>query len=214
MTRSRTFAGFRGGRGLVYNGAGSMGHETATGRTDELVRRLDEAVDTDCVHGRCDKVKAILEDVFRSGEPFLAPEFLEPDPERYARRLVHRDPAGRYSVVAMVWGKGQGTAIHDHAGQWCVECVYSGTISVTSYDLVSGDEEAGVVQFRQEKTVLAGVGEAGALIPPFEYHTIANALDGPTVTVHVYGEELTWCHVFQPVEGGYERVRRELSYTP
>lgn len=178
-----------------------------------FIRELDTAVDLDCVKGRCDKVKELLEGVFRSGEDLIPAEFLRPAPDKYARRLLHRDPAGRYSVVVMVWDVGQGTYLHDHAGEWCVECVYRGKIAVTSYDLI-GDENDPVVQFRQEKTVHAGVGEAGALIPPFEYHTIANALtDQPSATVHVYGHELTWCNIFVPVEGGFEKVRRELSYT-
>jgi 3-mercaptopropionate dioxygenase len=179
----------------------------------QLIKMLDEAVDLDCVKGRCEKVKAILEDVFHSGEEFLEPEYLVPAPEKYARRLLHRDPSSRYSVVAMVWDVGQGTPLHDHAGEWCVECVYRGKIKVTSYD-IEGSPEDPVVQFHQEDAIYAGVGEAGALIPPFEYHTIANALlDKPSVTVHVYGHELKWCHIFVPVEGGYQRARRELSYT-
>ena len=84
---------------------------------------------------------------------------------------------------------------------------------MTSYD-IEGSPEDVPVQFHEEKTVFAGVGEAGALIPPFEYHTISNALENePTVTVHVYGHELTWCHIFKPIEGGFERVRKELGYT-
>jgi hypothetical protein len=71
-----------------------------------------------------------------------------------------------------------------------------------------------VVQFEKESVVHAGVGEAGALIPPFEYHVLENAGDVPAITIHVYGEEMTYCHVFEPVDGGgYRRVYRELQYT-
>lgn len=179
----------------------------------ELIAALDEAVDCDCINNRCDKVKEILESTFESAENILTESLLEPAPDCYARRLLHRDPKGRYSVVVMVWGVGQGTSLHDHAGEWCVECVYRGKIKVTSYD-IEGSPDQVPVQFNEEMSILAGVGEAGALIPPFEYHTISNALeDQPTVTVHVYGHELTWCHIFKPIEGGYERVRKELGYT-
>ncbi len=178
-----------------------------------FLKELDEAVDVESLDARCERVKSILEDVFHNGEDLLPPEFIVPHPEKYARRLLHRDPAGRYSVVIMVWGVGQGTFLHDHAGEWCVECVYRGKISVTSYDLI-GSESAALVQFKEEKTIMAGTGEAGALIPPFEYHTIANALPSePTVTVHVYGHELEWCNIFIPGEGGWTKERRELSYT-
>ena len=68
-------------------------------------------------------------------------------------------------------------------------------------------------QFEPETLIQAGVGEAGALIPPFEYHVLANALDTPAVTIHIYGGEMNHCHIFVPAEGGFLRQYRELSYT-
>lgn len=52
-----------------------------------------------------------------------------------------------------------------------------------------------------------------ALIPPFEYHVLANAIDRPSVTLHVYGGEMTRCHVFEPSgPGRYARREHLLSY--
>jgi hypothetical protein len=95
---------------------------------------------------------------------------------------------------------------------WCVECVYRGRIRVTSYDLV-GSPDAAVVRFQRQTEVFAGPGEAGALIPPFEYHTIDNADARPSVTIHVYGGEMNRCHIFLPVPGGYRREMSQLHYT-
>ena len=68
--------------------------------------------------------------------------------------------------------------------------------------------------FAPESVVLAGKGEAGHLIPPFEYHMIENPDDTASVTIHVYGGEMTQCHAFFPLEGGgYRREVRALSYT-
>ena len=54
---------------------------------------------------------------------------------------------------------------------------------------------------------------AGCLIPPFEYHVLANALDEPSITLHVYGGEMTTCHVFVPAaDGRYVRKERPLCY--
>lgn len=182
-------------------------------RVREMVRRLDEAMTPTDDAGRCRGVKRALEEIVAAGAEFLDAGFLVPNPERYARRLVHRDPANRYTVIAMVWNTGQGTPLHDHAGIWCVECVYKGRIRVTSYSCQGGDPEHDLVQFRRETVIHAGVGEAGALIPPFEYHVLENASDAPSVTIHVYGGEMTYCHVFEPVDGGWLRKYRELSYT-
>jgi predicted metal-dependent enzyme (double-stranded beta helix superfamily) len=182
-------------------------------RVHELVRRLDAAVDERDDESRCRNVKRVLTEMLGSGTPFLDPRFLAPTPDRYSRRLLHRDPAGRYSALVMVWDREQGTPLHDHAGMWCVECVYQGRIRVTSYSVHGGNPETGVVRFEKETVVHAGVGEAGALIPPFEYHVLENAGDQPAVTLHVYGGEMTYCHIFNPVDGGWRRAYRELTYT-
>jgi predicted metal-dependent enzyme (double-stranded beta helix superfamily) len=182
-------------------------------RVAELTRRLDQAVEVRDDEVRCRNVKRVLTEILGAGERFLEPRFLVPNPERYARRLLHRDPAGRYTVLVMVWNRGQATPLHDHSGMWCVECVYSGRIRVTSYSIRGGDPETGVVQFHTESVVHAGVGEAGALIPPFEYHVLENAGEEPAITLHVYGGEMTSCHVYTPVDGGWRRSYRELTYT-
>ncbi len=190
-----------------------MSMTARSAKVEELVRRLDQAVATDDTDQLCRNVKTVLADVVSSGEQFVDPAYLAPAADKYARRLLHRDPSGRYSVVVMVWGTDQGTPLHDHAGVWCVECVYRGRIRVTSFDLES-DAAAEPLRFTPESVVFAGVGEAGHLIPPFEYHMIENADRTPSVTLHVYGGELTWCNAFHPLEGGgYRRERRELSYS-
>jgi 3-mercaptopropionate dioxygenase len=182
-------------------------------RVDELIRRLDQAVATDDPQQLCRNVKRVLADVVASGEQFIDPALLRPAPDRYARRLMHRDPLGRYSAVVMVWDQNQGTPLHDHAGVWCVECVYRGRIRVTSFDLET-PADAEVLRFTPESVIFAGVGEAGHLIPPFEYHMIENPDETPAVTIHVYGGELTWCNAFFPLDGGgYRAERRTLSYT-
>lgn len=188
-------------------------HQVSSVASD-LIRGLDEAVAARDDESCCRNVKHALMDAVSRGTVSLPAPYLQPTPDRYARRLIHRDPAGRYTVIAMVWDKGQGTLLHDHAGIWCVECVYQGRIQVTSYSVRGGNAEAGIVQFAKETEITAGPGEAGALIPPFEYHILVNADPTPSVTLHVYGGDMTHCHVFVPVAGGYRREYRELSYTP
>jgi predicted metal-dependent enzyme (double-stranded beta helix superfamily) len=113
----------------------------------------------------------------------------------------------------MVWGPGQSTPIHDHAGKWCVECVYQGRIRVTSYRLLSRDEHDRC-RFEREAVVAAGVGEAGALIPPFEHHRIENPYEEVAATIHVYRGEMTSCHTFvENGDGSHRSVLKELAYT-
>ena len=69
------------------------------------------------------------------------------------------------------------------------------------------------VGFHCPDDVALGRGTAGCLIPPFEYHTIKNVDPTSSVTIHVYGGEMTHCHAFVPVAGGHKREFRELRYT-
>jgi len=184
---------------------------TDTAQLQDLIQLLDQAVEIQATKGCCHAVKDALEKIVHSGRDFIEDGMLEPFPGRYARRLLHLDPAGRYVAMVMVWDKGQGTALHDHAGLWCVECVYRGRIKVVSYSLE--DQEGETYKFQRETEIYAGPGEAGALIPPFDYHTIENPDETPAVTLHVYGGEMNWCNAFVPIEDGYKIERRELSYT-
>lgn len=178
---------------------------------DTLRNRLDAVIHGEPGTQVPELVKAVLIDSMQGGSLTVPPAYCRPVEGSYARRLLHRDPAGGYTMVVMAWGPGQKTALHDHAGIWCVECVVDGNMEVAQYDLTS--EEDGRFRFVQRTHVVAGRGSAGCLIPPFEYHTLGNAAETPSVTLHVYGGEMDHCHVFEPLaDGSYRRVRKELAY--
>ncbi|MEZ5977917.1 MAG: cysteine dioxygenase family protein [Planctomycetota bacterium] len=181
----------------------------------ELIRRLDAAVEAPDDGTRCRQIKEALEWGAAQGESLLTSEMVRPHPDHYARRLLHKDPGGRYSAVLMIWGESQGTPLHDHAGSWCVECVFRGRIRVDNYSRIANRcSERGIFDFQHEGSIKAGVGEAGALIPPYEYHVIANDDSTPAVTLHVYGGEMVRCNVFLPADGGgYAVTSKELEYT-
>lgn len=182
---------------------------------DRLIERLDQAVATTDVEALCAGVREVLHDELSAGRLRLSEALARPVEGSYARRLLHACPRGSYTVLAMVWGPGQGTLLHDHGGMWCVEGVLSGEIEVTQYD--QREEHGERARFVPEGTLRANIGDAGSLIPPFEYHTIANpAAEGSAITIHVYGGELLECHVFRPIEHEpewYVRELRHLSYT-
>ncbi|HQZ39796.1 MAG TPA: cysteine dioxygenase family protein [Vicinamibacterales bacterium] len=166
----------------------------------ELIRHLDRAVEGESVEAITAQVKAALEDLLSRGAVALPDRFREPRGDTYARRLLHRDPGGRYTAIVMTWGPGQGTPVHDHGGLWCVEGVMEGRMAVTQYDVTPEGEQFRVVA---RDTTLAGVGTAGRLIPPTDYHVMANAqLETPSLTLHVYGGELSQCQIFRPGPAG------------
>jgi len=179
----------------------------------ELVARLDRSVEADCTKAITQAVKTDLEDLLGRRALTLPDRFLGARPDCYARRLLHRDPAGRYSAIVMTWGPGQGTAVHDHGGLWCVEGVVDGEIAVTQYLVVPDGD--GYFRVTRIGSLLAGTGSAGCLIPPTDHHVLANARpDRPSVTLHIYGGDLDDCKVFMPAtpDGRYAETTRALSF--
>lgn len=157
------------------------------------------------------KVKEVLESYIQGENLECEKQWLTCRTECYARRLVHKDDELGFVMVAMTWGPGQGTPLHDHSGYWCVEAVMKGQILVTQYDLVKYDKN--LFYFEKKLQEVAGFGDAGALIPPYEYHTIEN--NDPkelAVTLHVYSQEMKTCNIFKPSEAGYLKETKQLSY--
>jgi predicted metal-dependent enzyme (double-stranded beta helix superfamily) len=131
----------------------------------------------------------------------------------YARHLVYRHPDDHYCVVAMVWGPGQGTPIHDHDNTWCVEGCLSGRLAITSYDVIQTFPDDSV-ELRPERMVEVGVGAVGRLIPPYEHHRIHNPYSEEAITLHVYGKELKFCTRFLETDRPhtYRSERVQLGY--
>ena len=66
------------------------------------------------------------------GPGILTPAQREGDPAGYLSHLLHAEPDGSFSIVAMVWLPGQVTPIHDHV-TWCVFGVLQVASSTRSF---------------------------------------------------------------------------------
>jgi len=176
-----------------------------------LKQRIEETLATGTSEHIPWRIRDGLAAILRIGNLSADERFRRTKPDTYARRLLYADPAGRYSVVVMTWGAGQSTPIHDHAGVWCVEGVAEGEIDVTQYRLARTPD--GKLRFEPQPSVHAGLGSTGALIPPQEYHRLANRTDQTAITVHIYGGEIRECHAyFSQPDGSYRREMHALSY--
>jgi predicted metal-dependent enzyme (double-stranded beta helix superfamily) len=176
-----------------------------------LVGCLDDAVRLGSVDAITERVKNELGRMIAERSLLLPERCLRPQPEKYARHLLHRSEELGYTAVVMVWGPGQRTGLHDHSGLWCVEGVVEGELEITRFERL-GESEA--FRFEECERIHASAGSSGSLIPPHEYHILANDSPGQTaITLHIYGGEMTTCSVFEPqVDGSFVRRERQLSY--
>ena len=178
----------------------------------DLIETIDTAVREGSVSEITTRIADGLERSVCRGEIRLPDSLTRVTPDTYARRLFHRCPRSGYTVVIMTWGPGQQTRLHDHAGMWCVECVVEGELEVAHFDLV--EQVDARYRFDERDVVRARVGDAGCLIPPFEYHILRNALpDRRSVTLHVYAGEMDHCNLYEPCdEGWWTKTAQPLEY--
>lgn len=116
------------------------------------------------------------------GPDILTPEQRLGDPERYVQHILHVEPGGAFSVVALVWRPGQTTPIHDHVS-WCVVGVLHGD----EYEEIF--EVDGPVLRRVSESVNA-TGEVCGFAPPGDIHRVRNVGDDVAVSIHVYGANI------------------------
>lgn len=126
-------------------------------------------------------------DVLLADPGFLTAEQRTADPEHYSQHVVHVHPDGAYSVVALVWMPGQETPIHDHRC-WCVVGVLEGREEETRYEFWHGPAGRELTVSGQS---MNDSGDVCRLVPPEEnIHKVANAGDGVTISLHIYGANI------------------------
>jgi predicted metal-dependent enzyme (double-stranded beta helix superfamily) len=177
----------------------------------KLIEAIDASVTQPSTPAITDSLRNALCDLIRSQEVELPACVFESAGDHYARRELYRSDDHGYSVVAMTWGPGQGTPIHDHSGMWCVEGVWAGALEIVQYELLGHDTER--YHFRPAGSIQAGPGSAGSLIPPHEYHSIRNPSEKSlAVSLHIYSGRMTQCAVFNPQgDDWYLRDERKLG---
>lgn len=176
-----------------------------------LIDTLDCAVRKECETAITDALRLGLCRLMQNKEVELPECVFQANADHYARRELYNSEELGYSVMAMTWGPGQGTPIHDHCGMWCVEGVWHGQIEVSPHELV--ERRDNLFRFESRGTMLAGPGSAGSLIPPHEYHTIRNPSDDAiAVSLHIYRGPMNSCSVFRRVNDDWHaRDQRQLA---
>jgi 3-mercaptopropionate dioxygenase len=127
----------------------------------------------------CDQLRLYL-----PGPEILTAEQRYGDPVTYCCHLLHAEPDGSFSVLALVWRPGQTTPIHDHV-TWCVFGVIQGTEREERYVL----RDDGWLE--QDGVSVNATGEVAGLTPPGDIHRVRNAGMQTAISLHVYGTDIS-----------------------
>jgi 3-mercaptopropionate dioxygenase len=107
------------------------------------------------------------------------------DPVGYLSHLLHAEPDGSFSIVALVWRPGQVTPIHDHV-TWCVFGVLQG---VEHEELYTLDEENNCLV--QAGSSANRTGAVSGFAPPGDIHRVRNAGGRTAISIHIYGTDVS-----------------------
>jgi 3-mercaptopropionate dioxygenase len=107
------------------------------------------------------------------------------DPKSYRSHVLHTEPDGSFSIVALVWRPGQVTPIHDHV-TWCV----FGVIQGEEYEeLFTLDGKSGCLV--ESGTNTNRTAEVGGFAPPGDIHRVRNAGEDTAISIHIYGTDVS-----------------------
>ncbi|MFH8804233.1 hypothetical protein ACH4F6_32365 [Streptomyces sp. NPDC017936] len=120
-------------------------------------------------------------------DDLLTADQLAPDPSAYRQHVLHVEPDGSFSVVALVWLPGQSTPIHDHVS-WCVVGTYQGAEEEIRYRLI---DDRGSACLEPVDIAVNRTGEVAYLVPPGDIHEVRGVGESTTASLHVYGTDVT-----------------------
>ena len=122
--------------------------------------------------------RAVREPALLSAEQRL------PEPQCYARHVIYSDPAGRFTILAIVWDGGQFSIPHAHH-TWCAYAVYDGDLEETLFAWNAGRSEATPLRTEPRGTGYTCYAAAGL----DQIHRLGNPGARPAISIHVYGVE-------------------------
>jgi predicted metal-dependent enzyme (double-stranded beta helix superfamily) len=101
-------------------------------------------------------------------------------PDGHGSHILHIEPNGSFSVVALVWRPEQATRIHDHL-TWCV----FGVVQGVEYEELFDD------RLRLIGSTENHVGDVSGFAPPGDIHRVRNTGAVTAVSIHIYGADVT-----------------------
>lgn len=127
----------------------------------------------------------------------LSADQRRPDAGHYARHVIYSDPAGRFTILAIVWDGGQFSVPHAHH-TWCAYAVYDGDLEETLFAWDHERSEAKPLRTQARRTGYSCYAAAGL----DQIHRLGNPGTKPAISIHVYGVERDCIatHVNRPVE--------------
>ena len=126
----------------------------------------------------------------------------------YTRNLIYRNEC--YEMMAICWGMGHHTPIHDHNGQEGWIKVIDGTVEEALYNVQMLDEESFIAELIRADQFLKG--SVSHVNDQIAYHSIRNINRGRSVTLHLYSLPINQCNIYD-TKSGKRGIKIMSNYT-
>ena len=104
------------------------------------------------------------------------------DPETFRSHVLHSEPDGSFSIVALVWRARQLTRIHDHV-TWGAFAVIQGV----EYEELFARRGGRMPRRGREH----GERDVSGFAPPGDIHRVRNAGNRTAISIHIYGTDVS-----------------------
>ncbi|WGK65203.1 cysteine dioxygenase [Croceiramulus getboli] len=170
----------------------------------ETITRLDELLDALATGSRDYRLLA--------NEMILPLNDLKPflfwHSERYTRNCIVR--TSRYELMVLCWEKGQETPIHCHGGQECWVHMVQGKLEEKRYKTKVNHGAIAYTDLMEDHRMTICKTEISYMNDAMGYHSLRNAADGRSISLHLYAQPIDECSIMD--EGSGKLVQRQLSY--
>lgn len=121
------------------------------------------------------------------------------DPHRYTRNLVD-EGNGKFNVIVLCWGEGQGSSIHDHADSHCFLKVLDGRLKETQFPWPSESEPEKPIEPKGSR--FYETNEVNYINDSIGLHRVENVSHTDTAaSLHVYIPAFDVCRSFDQRTG-------------
>ncbi|KAJ2453361.1 hypothetical protein EV183_002316 [Coemansia sp. RSA 2336] len=175
-----------------------MALETPPKTMQDLIRLLNQTMGDSALGddmGTVRKVKQLMRSYISQSQDW-AQYAVYQEGSRYTRNLVD-DGNGKYNLLILVWGEGQYSPIHDHAGSHCMMKLLAGKLDE---ELYSWPTKTTAMQMRRRASM--GTDSVAYMHDKIGLHRIANPSNGEkAVSLHLYSPPYQICKTFDEHTG-------------
>jgi len=170
---------------------------------DQLIAELHKVFDSDRVN--VDYVKALLSSY--TSKPKDWRKFAKFDTHRYTRNLIDAGN-GKFNLMALCWGEGHGSSIHDHSDSHCFVKILQGDLKETMYEWPESKEgEEAEGEMKKKDCNVYHKDQVTYINDTMGLHRMENPshTDG-CISMHLYSPPFSTCRTFDERTGHKQEV--------